>query len=168
MTESKPSSNGILRVVAGLIWRGGEVLLTQRRPGRHLGLSWEFPGGKVEPGESDEEALRRELDEELGVKVKVGHACYETKHSYGPREMSLKVFRCTIESGEPRAIDVNAMEWVKPANILEKEFLPADMPLVKGIAEGLINASGNGAEDDDGSIPFTPPKVLRRIELPKS
>ena len=78
-----------LRVVAALIRDRGQVLLTQRRPGRHLGLSWEFPGGKVEAGEDDEQALRRELREELGVEVRIGTLCFETRHNYGSREMHL-------------------------------------------------------------------------------
>jgi 8-oxo-dGTP diphosphatase len=127
-----------IRVVAALIRQGGQVLLTQRKPGRHLGLSWEFPGGKVEAGETDEEALRRELREELGVGVDVGTRCFETRHNYGTREMHLLVYRCRLVEGEPRAIDVNAVEWVAERKIAERQFLPADLPLVHGIANGLV------------------------------
>ena len=135
MTTPRPRN---LRVVAALIRQGGQVLLTQRKPGRHLGLSWEFPGGKVEAGETDEEALRRELQEELGVVVTVGTRCFETRHTYGAREMHLLVYRCRLVSGEPRALDVNAFEWVEEATIGDREFLPADLPLVHGIANGLV------------------------------
>ncbi len=135
MTTPRPRN---LRVVAALIRQGGQVLLTQRKPGRHLGLSWEFPGGKVEAGETDEEALRRELQEELGVVVTVGTRCFETRHTYGAREMHLLVYRCRLVSGEPRALDVNAFEWVEEAKIGDREFLPADLPLVHGIANGLV------------------------------
>lgn len=135
MTAPRPKN---IRVVAGLIRAGGQVLLTQRRPGRHLGLSWEFPGGKVEAGESDEEALRREMVEELGIEVAVGTRCFETRHTYGAREMHLLVYRCRIVSGEPEALDVNAFEWVAESNIAERTFLPADLPLVHGIANGLV------------------------------
>lgn len=127
-----------IRVVAALIRQGGLVLLTQRKPGRHLGLSWEFPGGKVEAGETDDEALRRELQEELGVTVVVGSRCFETRHNYGAREMHLLVYRCKLTEGEPRAIDVNAFEWVPETKIQERSFLPADLPLVHGIANGLV------------------------------
>jgi 8-oxo-dGTP diphosphatase len=127
-----------LRVVAGLIREGGRVLLTQRKPGRHLGLAWEFPGGKVEAGETDEEALRREMREELGVEVAVGSRCFETRHTYGAREMHLLVYRCKLVSGEPRALDVNAFEWVDEERIADREFLPADLPLVHGLANGLV------------------------------
>lgn len=127
-----------IRVVAALIRQGGQVLLTQRKPGRHLGLSWEFPGGKVEAGETDEEALMRELREELGVSVVVGTRCFETRHTYGAREMHLLVYRCRLTEGEPRALDVNAVEWVPEQKIQERSFLPADLPLVHGIANGLV------------------------------
>jgi 8-oxo-dGTP diphosphatase len=127
-----------IRVVAALIRQGGRVLLTQRKPGRHLGLSWEFPGGKVEAGETDEQALCRELQEELGVDVVVGSRCFETRHTYGAREMHLLVYRCRLTSGEPRALDVNAVEWVDEQKIQERSFLPADLPLVHGIANGLV------------------------------
>jgi mutator protein MutT len=127
-----------IRVVAALIRAGGQVLLTQRKPGRHLGLSWEFPGGKVEAGETDEQALRRELREELGVDVAVGTRCFETRHNYGTREMHLLVYRCRLVDGEPKAIDVNAVEWVAEKRLPERQFLPADLPLVHGIANGLV------------------------------
>jgi 8-oxo-dGTP diphosphatase len=127
-----------LRVVAGLIRQGGKVLLTQRKPGRHLGLSWEFPGGKVEAGESDADALRREMMEELGIDVEVGSRCFETRHTYGTREMHLLVYRCKVTGGEPRAIDVNAFEWVEETKVGERSFLPADLPLVHGLQNGLV------------------------------
>jgi 8-oxo-dGTP diphosphatase len=127
-----------IRVVAGLIRRDGKVLLTQRKPGRHLGLSWEFPGGKVEAGETDEIALMRELVEELGIKVTVGSRCFETRHQYGAREMHLLVYRCRLVEGEPKALDVHSVEWVEVGRIKDRSFLPADMPLVHGLAHGLI------------------------------
>jgi 8-oxo-dGTP diphosphatase len=136
-----------MRVVAALIREKGRVLLTQRRPGRHLGLSWEFPGGKVEAGETDEEALRRELREELGVEARVGTRCFETRHHYGNREMHLLVYRCRLISGEPEAIEVNAVEWVAEGDIEQRRFLPADLPLVHGIASGLV------AYEDDAPSP---------------
>lgn len=154
-----------IRVVAALIREEERVLLTQRKPGRHLGLSWEFPGGKVEAGETDPEALRRELQEELGVEVRVGSLCFETRHTYGSREMHLLVYRCRILSGEPEALDVNAVEWVHEARILEREFLPADMPLVRGIAAGLVAREG---PDDEDETPVQNAEVVRAPGEPAS
>lgn len=147
-----------IRVVAALIRENDQVLLTQRKPGRHLGLSWEFPGGKVEAGETDPEALRRELREELGVDVRVGSLCFETRHSYGSREMHLLVYRCRILKGDPEPLDVNAVEWVHESRILERDFLPADMPLVRGIAAGLVAHEG---PDDDDDAPVQNAEVVR-------
>ncbi len=127
-----------IRVVAALIRDAGMVLLSQRKPGKHLGLSWEFPGGKVEAGETDEQALVRELQEELGVQVAVGTRCFETRHNYGSREMHLLVYRCKIVAGTPQALDVNAVEWVRETAVKERAFLPADEPLVHGLANGLV------------------------------
>lgn len=155
-SKRKPRS---IRVVAALIRERSEVLLTQRKPGRHLGLSWEFPGGKVEAGESDVEALKRELREELGVQVRVGSRCFETRHTYGMRDMHLLVYRCTIVQGKPQPLDVYALEWVPESQILERDFLPADMPLVRGIAAGLV-AHEEIPEDDDDAPP-TVAEVVR-------
>jgi 8-oxo-dGTP diphosphatase len=151
-----------MRVVAALIRAEGQVLLTQRKPGRHLGLSWEFPGGKVEAGETDVEALERELREELGVAVRVGTLCYETRHNYGSREMHLLVYRARITEGKPQALDTYAAEWVHEQRLMEREFLPADMPLVHGIVQGLVAHEEDSGDDDDDE--FSPATVVRPAE----
>lgn len=157
MTQGKRRPKN-LRVVAALIRTRGQVLLTQRRPGRHLGLSWEFPGGKVEAGETDEEALIRELQEELGVDVRVGSLCFETRHHYGSREMHLLVYRCRILKGEPVALDTHACEWVEEQQLKERDFLPADMPLVHGIVEGLVAHEEDDEEEDE--IEVRPARIV--------
>lgn len=146
-------------MVAALIRENERVLITQRRPGRHLGLSWEFPGGKVEPGETDPQALARELREELGVDVRVGSLCFETRHTSGAREMHLLVYRCRIVRGTPRPIEVNAVEWVQESRILERDFLPADMPLVRGLAAGLV--AKEGPDDEEEEPPVQRAQVVR-------
>ena len=133
-----PAPKKHMRVVAALIRAEGRVLLTQRKPGKHLGMSWEFPGGKVEEGETDDQALMRELREELGVTVVVGSRCFETRHSYGAREMHLLVYRCRVVEGVPRALEAHALEWVEERLVGAREFLPADKPLVHGLQHGLI------------------------------
>lgn len=148
------------RVVAALIRRDGKILLTQRWPGRHLGLMWEFPGGKVEEGESDEQALQRELSEELGIDVNIGTACFETCHGYGNRAVHLIIYRCSMLSGEPRPIDVKAVEWVDEKSLLERNFPPADLPFVHELVAGRIaHIDISDSDSDDG---FKPAQVVRR------
>lgn len=155
-----------IKVVAALIRHNDKVLITQRKPGRHLGLSWEFPGGKVEEGETDHEALTRELKEELGIDVRITTKCFETRHQYGNREMHLTVYRSTILSGEPQALDVNAVEWVPEDELGKRNFLPADRPLVDGIVSGLVatEVDLDDAEDDlsEEGFPVQQAQVVRR------
>jgi 8-oxo-dGTP diphosphatase len=153
-----------IQVVAALIRKEGRVLVTQRKPGRHLGLSWEFPGGKVEEGESDHEALARELREELGIHVEITTKCFETKHRYGNREMHLTVYRCSIVSGEPKALDVNAVEWAPEDELHKRNFLPADRPLVDGIVSGLVATEVDDEIDEEVSeegFPVQQAQVVR-------
>lgn len=153
------------RVVAALIRKEDKVLLTQRWPSKHLGLIWEFPGGKVEEGESDEEALVRELKEELGVDVKIGTSCFETCHGYGSREVHLLIYRCEITSGTPAPVDVKAIEWVSTAELSDREFPPADLVFVQELVAGRIATSDDDDDDDEAS--FKPAQVVRRIDPSK-
>lgn len=157
------------RVVAALIRQDGKVLLTQRWPGKHMGLTWEFPGGKVEPGESDEEALKRELFEELGIDVEIGSCCFETCHGYGAREVHLLIYRCKLLSGTPSAIDVKAIEWAEEKSLLSRNFPPADIPFVQEIVagrikEGLHDPVVKSLDDDEEEeeMVFKPAQVVRR------
>jgi 8-oxo-dGTP diphosphatase len=150
------------RVVAALIRKDGKVLLTQRWPGRHLGLTWEFPGGKVEEGEDDREALERELKEELGVTAKIGSCCFETRHGYGAREVHLLIFRCKLLEGTPRALDVKAMEWADLATLAERKFPPADLLFVQELVAGRIKADEHDEYDDEEEAVFKPAQVVRR------
>ncbi len=158
------------RVVAALIRKDNKILLTQRWPGKHLGLTWEFPGGKVESGETDEEALKRELEEELGIEVKIGSCCFETCHGYGNREVHLLIYRCELISGTPKAIDVKAIEWADEASILERSFPPADLPFVQEIAAGRIDevqteSVQENNDVEESTFSFKPAQVVRRVNL---
>lgn len=155
------------RVVAALIRKGNKVLLTQRWPGRHLGLTWEFPGGKVEEGEEDVEALERELKEELGVEAEIGSCCFETRHGYGSREVHLLIFRCRLTEGVPRALDVKAMEWADIDSLIDRKFPPADLLFVQELVAGRIGEEDNPKfksedDEDDDEKPFKPAQVVRR------
>lgn len=151
------------RVVAALIRKDNKVLLTQRWPGRNLGLTWEFPGGKVEEGESDRDALERELEEELGIKAEIGSCCFETRHGFGSREVHLLIFRCKLLTGTPRALDVKAMEWADLDSLAERKFPPADLLFVQELMAGRIaHDESHPPEDDDDEPVFKPAQVVRR------
>src|SRR5690242_19962457 len=96
-----------VEVAAGLVFRNGLLLITQRRPDDHLGGLWEFPGGKREPEETYEECLRRELREELDIEVAVQELVESISHDYPDKSVHLKFFRCDWRDGEPRKIHVH-------------------------------------------------------------
>ena len=125
-------------VVAGLILGDGRVLITQRRADQALPLQWEFPGGKVEPGEAPVAALVRELREEIGVGVAVGRVWDVLFHAYPAFDLVMLVYPCRVVEGEPRAVEVADLRWLAPAELPAWDILPADKPLVERlVAEGL-------------------------------
>lgn len=125
-----------VRVVAALIETGGKVLITQRRPQAFMPLKWEFPGGKVEPGESDAQALRREILEELGVAITVGNEFMGLVYRYPDFDVDFHVYRCEIPASEaPRRIAVQDFRWVELAELAGFEFPPADQPTIQKLLE---------------------------------
>ena len=133
-----------LAVTAALVFRDGRLLITQRRPGDHLGGLWEFPGGKIEPGETPEACLRRELEEELGIEVTVGDRVAEIAHDYPDRRVHLQFFRCAITRGEPAPLHCVAVAWVTRDELDRYPFPAADAALLErlraaeaGWGEGL-------------------------------
>lgn len=112
----------------------GRVLLTQRRADQDLPLLWEFPGGKIEPGEAPEAALERELREELGVGSTVGRIWDVLFHAYPKYDVYMLVYRCSL-SGEARPVEVADVAWVPPARLGDYAVLPADAPLVKRLQD---------------------------------
>lgn len=124
-------------VVAALIEREGSLLVGQRRRGDLFELRWEFPGGKVRPGETLEEALARELREELGVGVTIGEECYRTRHRYRrlSRPLRLVFFAARIH-GEPQNLAFEQLLWVARTRLGEYDFLPADRELVEKLGQG--------------------------------
>jgi len=134
-TETPPRKRTL--VVAGLIARDGVVLITQRRADQALPLQWEFPGGKVEPGEAPVAALARELTEEIGVAVEVGRIWDVLFHAYPTFDLVMLVYVCRIVAGEPRAVEVADVAWVETRRLPEWDILPADRPLVdRLVSEG--------------------------------
>jgi 8-oxo-dGTP diphosphatase len=119
-------------VVAGVVVEGARVLLSQRKSGTHLAGAWEFPGGKVEPGEDPRDALARELGEELGIEVDVGDPVEITLHRYETKSVLLLFFAAKRRAGspEPSAIDVAAVRWAGIDELRDEEFPPADVAVL--------------------------------------
>lgn len=120
------SSSGAIVVVAAVIERNGRYLITQRRDTAVLPLLWEFPGGKVEPGESDHDALSREVRHRLGVEIVVAEAMNTVRHEYEKYTVELHVYACRLSSGEPEARHVRDFRWVTSSEFDAFEFTPAD------------------------------------------
>lgn len=121
-------------VVAAVIESNDRFLLTRRQRGVHLEGMWEFPGGKLDPGESHQDALRRELREELDVDSDVGELVFEVAHEYPDRVVSLHFYRCTL-TGEPRPVLGQEMRWVERSELPALGFPPADADLVRLLTE---------------------------------
>lgn len=124
-------------VAAAVIVEEGRVLLTQRKAGTHLAGAWEFPGGKVEAGEDPREALRRELEEEIGIAARVGDIVEVTFHRYDDanKAVLLLFYEASREAGSPppQAIDVAAFRWAARAELRDEEFPPADVAVLRKV-----------------------------------
>ncbi len=121
----------LVEVSAGLVFRDGKLLLTQRYAGAHLGGLWEFPGGKRHPDETFEECLRRELREELGIEVEIHELVESVVHEYPEKTVLLKFFRCGWLRNEPQALGCPAFAWIAPAELDRYEFPAADARLLE-------------------------------------
>jgi 8-oxo-dGTP diphosphatase len=124
-----------VRVVAAVIERDGKILIGQRKPGGRHALKWEFPGGKVEPGEDDRTALNRELLEELGLDAVIGDEieAYDFRYGDGP-VTHLRFFHVSVFSGEPRNLDFAQIVWEDPARLAGYDFLEGDVDFVRRLA----------------------------------
>jgi 8-oxo-dGTP diphosphatase len=121
-----PGPARVIRVVAAMIAKGGRYLITQRRPTAVLPLLWEFPGGQVEPDESDAEALKREVRHRLSVEIDVGQLISFVSHPYEHYVVDLFLYECNIVSGELRPANVHAFRWVTSDEFDQFSFTPAD------------------------------------------
>jgi len=121
----------VLVVAAALFDGAGRVLIAQRPQGKPLAGRWEFPGGKVDAGESERGALARELREELGVEVLTARPCMRLTHAYAERHVELSLWIVERFAGEPRALDAQALKWVSTAALGDEDMLEADQPFIE-------------------------------------
>lgn len=126
MEEDKP----FVEVVAALIWDKKKFLICQRPAYKARGLLWEFVGGKVEQGETKEQALIRECQEELAIIVEPHEVFTEVTHEYPDITVHLTLFNCTISRGQPKLLEHNDMKWITSSEIPKYEFCPADVEIL--------------------------------------
>lgn len=129
----------MLEVVCAVIRdEEGRFLVCQRSVGRALAGKWEFPGGKVEPGENCKLALRREIMEELACEIEISRSLPPIEHRYPEHAIRLMPFVCTLRSGEPTAMEHSQLKWLTPIQCQDLEWSPADVPIWKA----LVSESG--------------------------
>ena len=129
----------MIDVVAALIWQGDKFMICQRPAHKARGLLWEFVGGKVELGETGEQALVRECREELAVEIAVGEVFMDVVHEYPDLTVHLTLFNATIAEGEPQKLEHNDIQWITPSEISNYEFCPADEEILVEIIERYGN-----------------------------
>ena len=126
-----------VKVAAGVIERDGQVLVTQRAAKAHQGGLWEFPGGKLESGESAEQALVRELAEELNIHVTQQSPLIEIAHDYGDKQVRLFVFVVHDFESEPQGLEGQPMQWIAPADLNGLSFPAANLPIIQAYLDQL-------------------------------
>jgi 8-oxo-dGTP diphosphatase len=135
----RPAGPALRFVAAGLIVRDGLVLIGQRRPNQPMALLWEFPGGKIEPGESPQQALARELQEELGIQATVGPKVIHIRHNYRHGgAVDLQFFAVREFEGEIQNQIYEQVRWVKLGDLTTYDFLAADRGLIRDLAAGKL------------------------------
>ena len=121
----------MVEVVAALIWQGNKFMICQRPAHKARGLLWEFVGGKVEQGETKEQALIRECQEELAVTLSVGDIFMDVVHEYPDLTVHLTLFNATIAEGKPQKLEHNDIKWITPSEIHNYDFCPADEEILE-------------------------------------
>ena len=118
-------------VVAALIREDGRILICQRPVGKARALLWEFPGGKVDPGETQGEALLRECEEELNIRLEVGEAYCQVVHQYPDLQVRLTLYHARIKEGRPQRLEHADIRWVTNAELSGYDFCPADREIIQ-------------------------------------
>lgn len=121
----------MVEVVAALVWNGDRFMICQRPANKARALLWEFVGGKVEPGETKEQALIRECQEELAITLSVGELFMEVVHEYPEITVRLSLFNATIAEGIPQKLEHNDIQWITVAEIPNYQFCPADVEILQ-------------------------------------
>jgi mutator protein MutT len=117
-----------------VIWNdAGQILIDRRKTGGKMGGLWEFPGGKVEPGESIETCVAREVQEELGIQIVVGESLMTIDHDYTEFKLTLHVHHCRHQSGEPQTIECDEIRWVMPAELSQFTFPEANVVIIQSL-----------------------------------
>jgi 8-oxo-dGTP diphosphatase len=138
-SDPRPAGPALRFVAAALIVRNGEVLIGQRRPDQPMAMLWEFPGGKIEAGESPEQALARELDEELGIRATIGPKVTRVRHNYRHGgAVDLQFFAVHEFTGEIESRIYHQVRWVKLEELSSYDFLAADRGLIRDLAAGKL------------------------------
>jgi len=131
-----------LHVACAIIEQEGKVLAAQRSATMTLPLKWEFPGGKIEAGESPEECLIRELKEELGVSVSIGAALSPATHCYTDFTVTLYPFTCRLSGGPITMYEHQALKWMEPERMPELDWAAADLPVIRDYLAAIVGAEG--------------------------
>lgn len=128
----------MIAVAAGIVVRENKIMLCQRKPQANLALKWEFPGGKLEPGETPEQALERELMEELRIRTRTGHVYDACRRMESGLDLLILFYHSEILEGEPRPVECSDIAWLLPNDLLHYELAPADAQVAQRIVrEGL-------------------------------
>jgi 8-oxo-dGTP diphosphatase len=123
-------SPALIEIAIALVWKDGRLLIARRPTGVHLAGLWEFPGGKIEPGEGREECRKRELVEEMGVQIEVGRPLTPATHDYAAFTVTLYPYVCSIASGEITLHEHSAISWLPAARMHELDWADADIPII--------------------------------------
>ena len=127
----------MVKVVAGVIERDGRILIARRRKEDKFGGKWEFPGGKVKPGETPQESLTRELEEELGIKTRICEFICSSRFTYPHISVEILAYKVTYISGSLHLTDHDRIEWVRPDEIGDYDFLDADRPIIDRVVQSI-------------------------------
>ncbi|SMO77004.1 8-oxo-dGTP diphosphatase [Saccharicrinis carchari] len=125
----------MITVTAAIIQKASKILITRRGPGKHMAGHWEFPGGKLDANETEQECLAREIKEELNITIKINDFYMENTHQYEAKQILLRAYKCVHLSGNIVLHDHDKMAWITKEELNNYKFAPADIPIVVALAK---------------------------------